>query len=315
MPIYPITFSIPESKLVKRENCITKTQFFASLIPGDLSTYIYTTEKDYYESYQKCYYAITTKKAGWDCLRHYEILANNCIPYFVDIENCPINTMALFPKELIIQSNRLCERIIENHNIHKIYNTELKQQKEHIFMLTENEIKEYNDLLDRLFLYTKNNLTPVAISNYILKQTNYENVSKILFLNGCIMADYLRCLTLSGFKTTFGKKCHEYPIVPHLYNDKNIDSTTSGFGFSYTHILDPELRVDNLTDETVIDNIIQNYYDIIIYGSYHRGTPFWDIVVNSYSYDKIIMLCGEDIHECDYKKYSDLGIHMFIREL
>lgn len=86
MPFYPITFSIPESKIINKENCLKKTRFIAPLIPGDNTTYIYNTEKDYYESYQSSYYAITTKKGGWDCLRHYEILANNCIPYFVDIE-------------------------------------------------------------------------------------------------------------------------------------------------------------------------------------------------------------------------------------
>ncbi len=59
-----------------------KDQDFASLIPGVLSTYIYDTEEEYFKGYQRAFYAVTCKKAGWDCLRHYEILANGCIPYF-----------------------------------------------------------------------------------------------------------------------------------------------------------------------------------------------------------------------------------------
>ena len=109
MPIYPITFSIPEQKLFDGKNIIEKKQLTASLIPGDMSTYIYKTEQDYYKNYQMAYFAITMKKAGWDCLRHYEILANNCIPYFIDIENCPENTLSLFPKDIIALSNQLSE--------------------------------------------------------------------------------------------------------------------------------------------------------------------------------------------------------------
>jgi hypothetical protein len=29
------------------------------------------------------------KKGGWDCLRHYEIIGNGCMPYFENIEKCP----------------------------------------------------------------------------------------------------------------------------------------------------------------------------------------------------------------------------------
>jgi len=310
MPFYPITFSIPPCKITNKENCIKKRNFIASLIPGDNSTYIYITEKEYYESYQSSYYAITLKKCGWDCLRHYEILANNCIPYFIDIENCPKNTMGLFPKELIIESNKLFEKIIGKYeNIEEIF------QKCKDIELTPSYEEEYNKILDKLVLYTKEYLTTVSISNYILKSSNNENISKILFLNGCTRGDYLRCLTLAGFKTNFKTNCHEYPIVPHLYKDKDISATTAGLGFSYTHILEPHVRVDDLTDEVVINNIKINYYDIVIYGSYHRGKPFFDIVLQSYPPDKIIMLCGEDIHCCDYETYSNKGIHVFIREL
>ena len=49
---------------------------FAFLIPGRGETYIYQTEPEYYENYQRAYFALTCKKGGWDCMRHYEILAS-----------------------------------------------------------------------------------------------------------------------------------------------------------------------------------------------------------------------------------------------
>src|SRR5688572_9949738 len=83
---FPIGFAISETKFVS--DVPIKDKDFASIIPGDLKTYIYTEESAYYKDYQRSYFAITCKKGGWDCMRHYEILANGCIPYFIDIDKC-----------------------------------------------------------------------------------------------------------------------------------------------------------------------------------------------------------------------------------
>ena len=100
---YPIQFAIPESKIVNK--IPEKSSDFAFLVPGKLDTYIYNTESDYYRDYQKSYFALTCKKGGWDCLRHYEILANGCIPYFTDLDQCHPKTMLFFPKRLNQRSN------------------------------------------------------------------------------------------------------------------------------------------------------------------------------------------------------------------
>ena len=47
--------------------------------------------------------AITYKKTGWDCMRHYEILMNGCIPLFLDIESCPKKIMEDIPKQRLIE--------------------------------------------------------------------------------------------------------------------------------------------------------------------------------------------------------------------
>ena len=93
MPVYAITFSIPELKIVRGMQ--HKTKLLSNLIPGNMSTYIYNTEEEYYNEYKSSLFAITTKKSGWDCMRHYEILACGTIPYFPNNENCPKDTMAL----------------------------------------------------------------------------------------------------------------------------------------------------------------------------------------------------------------------------
>jgi hypothetical protein len=298
--LFPITFSIPKEKIC--DISIQKTKILSNLIPGNTSTYIYNTEQEYYNEYQKSYFAITTKKGGWDCLRHYEILANRCIPLFKNINECPTNTLFLFPKNLLIEAINLY--------INKFINKKINE-------ITIEDINEYNILQNKLLEYTKNYLTTDKIAKYILQKTNYENVSKVLYLSECVRPDYLRCLTLHGFKSIFGSNCHDYPKVPHIYKSENINyATLYGKGMTYTNLLEESLHDDTL-DINVVDNIKNKYYDIIIYGSYHRGLPYYDLIRTIYKPNEIILICGADIHGCnnDHCHFVNKEHFVFVREL
>jgi len=137
--LLPITFGIPTCKLAEPNK--NKTQEYATCVPGQPETYVFKDEKPYYEDYQKSYYGVTMKKAGWDCMRHYEILGNYCMPYFVGLEDCPEGTLANLPKELLFEGRELANNFDE---------------------------QKYFIILDELFNYTKNNLTTKNIANYIL---------------------------------------------------------------------------------------------------------------------------------------------------
>lgn len=97
-----LNFCIPKENIIKE--IPKKEKDYATIIPGDKSTYIYTEEKPYFEDYQKSYFGLTSKKGGWDCLRHYEILMNGCIPFFPGLEECPKQTMTRFPKKLVLDA-------------------------------------------------------------------------------------------------------------------------------------------------------------------------------------------------------------------
>jgi len=295
--LYPITFSIPKEKVVNDFN--KKEKLLSNLIPDDKKTYIYNTEKDYYDEYRKSYFAVTKMKSGWDCMRHYEIIANGCIPYFIDIEKCPINTLALCPKNLFKEANSL-------------FNIFYSKVKDNI--ITENDIDTYNNLRSRFLEYMRNHLTTDKMANYILEKTKFRNVSRILYLSQDLVPDYLRCLTLHGFKELFGKNCHDYPKIPHLYKSDNNYSHLYGKGITYSNLLDHELH-DNKLDDSIETDIKNRYYDIIIYGSYHRGMPYYNLVNSVYKPNEIILLCGEDIHDCDYREYLNKGHYIFVREL
>lgn len=98
--VHPIMFGIPTSKL---DFSHPKTRDVAICDPRDTSTYIYDDEASYYAGYGEARFGVTTRKAGWDCMRHYEILANGAIPAFLDIADCPPPTLEWFPKARCLQ--------------------------------------------------------------------------------------------------------------------------------------------------------------------------------------------------------------------
>jgi hypothetical protein len=224
-------------------------------------------------------------------LRHYEILANGCIPYFPDLTECPENTLSLFPKKLILEGNLLYNKFKNDNEIN---------------------ISEYNNLLVKLMHYVLNNLTTKKIASYILSKCN-KNIKKILYLSGNTDPDYLRCLTLHGFKELFGTNCHDYPKINHIYKGNNYNDLY-GKGMTYTNLLEHSLHNDNL-DNSLIDDIKNKYYDLIIYGSYYRGIPYYDIINIIYNPSEIILMYGEDNKLVDYNYFLNKGHTVFVREL
>jgi hypothetical protein len=134
----PIHFAIPECKIT--QTFLNKTQEYGSIIPGQ-DGYKFDIEQEYYNDYNKSYFGVTMKKAGWDCMRHYEILANHCVPYFLDLESCPKQTLTNLPKELLIEARELALNFDQS---------------------------KYDTILNELFNYTKNNLTTKHLAKYIL---------------------------------------------------------------------------------------------------------------------------------------------------
>lgn len=294
--IHPIHFSIPEEKIVKE--IPKKKKILATVIPGNRKTYIFENENDYYQDYQESMFGITCKKMGWDCLRHYEIMANGCIPYFIDIENIPKNTMFRFPKEQIQKSNQLYERI----------------QSKSMEEVTEEEWNEYNRFVEFYLEYMKTFLTTKSVASYILQKVQKKKIERILFLSGDMNPDYLRCLTLHGFKSIFHKNVHEYPLIPHIYKLANFPyHQLYGKGISYSNLLYlSEHQFEK--DRSILEDIQKHEYDLIIYGNYHRGMPFWEEVNQFYQKNEIILLCGEDEHFCDYHSSFLHDYTLFIRE-
>ena len=136
-----INFSIPREKL-QIDNC-QKEKVFSKHVQclevydiEDIKThcspnYSFDNEEDYYNDLSKSYYGITMKKAGWDCMRHYEIAACGavicfyklsekyrfCAPHgLVDMFNCiTFNSSSELRKKIgYIKDNKIYNKIRTN---------------------------------------------------------------------------------------------------------------------------------------------------------------------------------------------------------
>jgi hypothetical protein len=86
-----------------------KVRLLAPCDPRDRNTYIYSPhqQKEYYQQYGESYFGYTRRQGGWDCMRHYEILAAGSVPYFQDIEQCPAGTLPFIPRDNLMTARTL----------------------------------------------------------------------------------------------------------------------------------------------------------------------------------------------------------------
>jgi hypothetical protein len=94
--VQPIAFSIPEDRLATGEE--PKTRLLAThvvdpevqaLVPGTHVRYAFDDEAAYYEDLRSSRYGVTTRKGGWETLRHYEIAASGTVPCFRNLGSKP----------------------------------------------------------------------------------------------------------------------------------------------------------------------------------------------------------------------------------
>jgi hypothetical protein len=143
--ILPIEFAIPASKI--RMDAQHKTIVMAPCDPRDRATYAYyASESAYYDQYSSALFGYTMRKGGWDCARHYEIMAAGALPYFANLEACPARTMWRLPKLDLVRARELCDR-----------------------WMGAASAAEWTDLHERVHATLVRDLTTEAMARYVLE--------------------------------------------------------------------------------------------------------------------------------------------------
>ena len=93
--VYPTGFGIPTHRIMTF-NSEKKDQLFQKTAPdnalfndvkdigGGFKHHKFTDEEKYYNDLNRSWFGLTCKKGGWDCLRHYEIIAARSVLLFKD---------------------------------------------------------------------------------------------------------------------------------------------------------------------------------------------------------------------------------------
>jgi len=87
IPVEKIITHLPEKKKDFPKHIVDPE--VAAKIPGSHTSYAFTSEDEYFKDLQDSRFGITTKRAGWDCLRHYEIACNGTVMCFRDLDLKP----------------------------------------------------------------------------------------------------------------------------------------------------------------------------------------------------------------------------------
>jgi hypothetical protein len=147
----PIHFAVPSVKFISdkdfEDNLSRKTRVVAPCDPRDRSTYVFQTEDAYYQQYRESFFGVTIRKAGWDCMRHHEIVSQGTAPLFMGLEACPPWTMHRLPREQLLRLRELYEGDPE--------------------MASRDARARYAGLMREVFSYYKRTFTTEALAEYV----------------------------------------------------------------------------------------------------------------------------------------------------
>ena len=308
--LYPIFIGIPKSEVV---GCVPRKYFgFRGGVkePG-VGAYRFSAheEREYKRGYNEAYFGLTKKKAGWDCMRHYEILANGAVPYFEDdLSACPRLTLAHWPKQLLESLKTLPG--VQGHNA--TVDAPLLDGS-----------GTYAAAAAALLKFARARLTSEALATYVLDATGHAKSKDVLILSSHPAPDFMREMLIHGFRSLLGASAVDFIKPAHLYRpppgseeaprDSTAQVSLYGYGFTYANRLEDDPKVDRAL---ISDRIRRKAFDLIIYASVHRGLPFFDDVRATYSPNDVAFVDGEDEHGwSDFSAGLPQMGHYFMREL
>lgn len=287
--IWPLSMSIP-TYIDLNPN---PTEIVSPIIPG--FPYSFQDESAYLTKYSHSYFALTHRKAGWDCFRHVEIMASGSIPLMPDAEEIPKFSMTHYPKKALLE---IYSKAVSTGGLPS---STLRQEMRRFFL---------------------SHLTTERMARYILDVAGIPMDANVLFIDENLPRnpEYISTLTAIGLKENLGLKCHLMPSASHMYQTSN--NTTTHFygrGFGYTKKVPsaflPEAEFQHWNSIDKLSDL--NSYDFVVIGSVSRNQAATTEAFRNFNPTQIILIHGEDTppKRSDLKKLKDSGANVFVRSI
>ena len=212
--MFPIGFALPASYFVES---VPRTKAFDWMplgpkrFPARGKYEASIDDEDYFrELYSQSHFAWTHRRGGWDCLRHYEIIAAGAIPFFYDLEECPHNSLGHLPKQLLLEARSMAgvDHILAQADsghftepfVHPADGSSgVNFRRRGTIVDAAFNATRYFEYADRLLQYGKRYLTTAALAAYVLRSLGVEEPRRVLlFARSDGGFDYLETTILSG---------------------------------------------------------------------------------------------------------------------
>ena len=290
--VYPLNFSFPRPELMPAK-VSDRPHFLSSTIPGE--PFSFDSWDDYLAEYRSAYFALSTKKGGWDTFRHLEILFSGGIPLMPGLGKAHPYSLAHFPKKALVG----------------VYKSLVEDGPALPGPLTQQFFQDF----------AKEHLSSEAMARYVLKLTGLES-SSILFVDESLPArtDYLSAFTYVGLKQATGHRTQAAFEPLYLFDDFAGDtSTLYGRGFGYSRSIPAALRGSLTAAGSSPSELaeLSASFDAIVIGNYdaNRGlvAQLRGLGVPA---DKFVCIVGSDLPS-DFRLRHDIarsGMTFFVRE-
>jgi hypothetical protein len=252
-----------------------KTKHWATVFPGDKSTYVFKDEDSYMDDYATSWFAHTFRKSGYDCMRHLEIIGAGAVPVFRNAARIPRYVMTDYPK-------RLLAHIEAKH--------------------AAADVSTRAAWREALLRWGAAHLTTTARIRYMAAAAGValHAGSRVAFVDTNLprKADYSSVMCLIGLVETFGAGVDVLYEPEYLYGGgrrQYIDGKPLyGGGFNYARALPPLLRTPRRPLAEALAYLAAGAYDVVVYGSWTRSKAHADLVLGRYPRQRVWLIDAGD---------------------
>ena len=291
--VYPLNFSFPTPHATK-VSFDKRPNFLSTTYPGE--PHSFTQWGDYLQEYRSSYYALSTRKGGWDTFRHLEILFQATIPLMPGLEDAHPYALAHYPKRAL--TTILASLIDEGP------------------ALPDEATQEF------LVSWAHRHLTTRAMAEYLM-EVSALSTERVVFLDSTLPSrtDYLSAFTLIGLSEVLGKKCVSAFEPAYLFDDFSGDTSRFyGKGFGYSQVIPASVRSnESLPVGAPLSDLVSltQTASAIVVGNYDSNREaVGDLLKAGISPEKFVCVLGSDLPP-DRSLLRDIrrsGMTFFVRE-
>jgi len=278
----PLPYAFPSELMLQDSIPLKRKEFGNRITSTKRYPYGPGQMREYYENYQLSRFGLTTKKGGWEALRHLEICANGCIPLMPDIEKCPPFTMTNAPRHLYLKAWKTWgSRVrIENGSLQTI-----------IPPLVEDKVL-YQSMAKKLFSYTRERQTTQKIARWFLDRNNLDHTATVLFIADTKKICYSTELLCHGLRQELGPRLVDIPKLDYLYKSFPPSSYGKlyGHGYGYAGLL-PDIDINR---GDLKNRLKKSTFDLVVFAQIDRASALLPIVRKQMPPERISLIDGGD---------------------